>query len=259
MVVEANGVRVYCEQAGERGGRVLLLHGWGCSTKHFEPIIGALKDDFRLTAIDFPAHGRSDKPDAPWSVDDFAACVIDLMDRLALSPCDIIAHSFGGRVALKIAANAPERVNRLVLTGCAGLKAPQTEAQKRRAAAYARGKALAKAVMKVKFLAPLGERLLDKLRVKYGSADYNALDADMRETFSKIVSEDLRPLLPRVKAPTLLVFGENDTETPLWMGQTMEKEISDAGLVVFEGGDHFAYIRQWQRFCVIVRRFLKGE
>jgi pimeloyl-ACP methyl ester carboxylesterase len=78
----------------------------------------------------------------------------------------------------------------------------------------------------------------------------------MRQTFSKIVSEDLSPLLPKIKAETLLVFGSNDTETPLWMGQKMEQEIPDAGLVVFEGRSHFAYLEEWPRFCALIREFL---
>lgn len=257
MFLTANGVKVYYEQAGESGGHVLFLHGWGCSAKHFAPITQALQADHRVTVIDFPAHGQSNKPPVPWAVGDFAACVKDLVTQLDIAPCDIIAHSFGGRVALAIAANAPDTVNRLVLTGCAGLKAPQTDAQKRRSAAYRRGKRIAESVMRVRIFKPMGEMMMETLRKKYGSADYNALDADMRATFSKVVSEDLRPLLPKIKASTLLVFGENDTETPLWMGQTMEKEIADAGLIVFEGDDHFAYLKQWRRFTAIVERFLK--
>ena len=98
---------------------------------------------------------------------------------------------------------------------------------------------------------------MEKLRKKYGSADYNALDADMRKTFVKVISEDLRPLLPKIHASTLLVWGEKDTATPLWMGQAMEREIPDAGLVLFENDDHFAYLHQWPRFVAVVRAFLK--
>ena len=96
----------------------------------------------------------------------------------------------------------------------------------------------------------------EKLRKKYGSADYIRLDEDMRKTFVKVVSEDLRPLLPKIQASTLLIWGENDQETPLWMGQAMEQEIRDAGLVIFENDDHFAYLRQWPRFVTVVRAFL---
>ena len=95
------------------------------------------------------------------------------------------------------------------------------------------------------------------MQTKYGSADYNALDDEMKKTFVKVISQDLRPMLKEINASVLLVWGENDTETPLWMGQIMENEIKDAGLVVFENDDHFAYLRQWPRFVAVAKAFLK--
>ena len=102
----------------------------------------------------------------------------------------------------------------------------------------------------------MAQKGLKALQEKYGSADYNALDDEMKKTFVKVVSQDLSPLLPKIQASTLLIWGENDTETPLWMGQKMEQEIKDAGLVIFENDGHFAYLRQWQRFVTVVRAFL---
>jgi len=78
----------------------------------------------------------------------------------------------------------------------------------------------------------------------------------MRNTFVRVLGEDLSPLLPCVKAPTLLIWGAQDAETPLWMGQAMEKGIADAGLVVFEGGSHFVFLEQPQRFALIMKHFL---
>ena len=105
-------------------------------------------------------------------------------------------------------------------------------------------------------LGTASQKLLHALQQKYGSADYNALDDEMKKTFVRVVSEDLRPCLEHIQAPTLLVWGEHDDATPLWMGKTMAQEIPDAGLVVFEGQDHFAYLREWPRFVTIVKAFL---
>ena len=80
----------------------------------------------------------------------------------------------------------------------------------------------------------------------------------MRKTFVKVINQDLSELLPRIEASTLLVWGSADTETPLWMGQKMEKEIKDAGLVVFEGCSHFAFLEEPQRFLVILKTFFWG-
>lgn len=255
MMLTANGAQVYCEQTGE-GRDVLLLHGWGCTTEHFRPIISDLQSDFRLTVIDFPGHGKSGRPPQPWGVGDYARCVEEVLQQLEIKKCCIIAHSFGGRVTLHLAANKPEMVEKVVLTGCAGLKKPQTEEQKKRSRAFQKKKQLLQGMAKVPLIGALAEKAMEKLRKKYGSADYNALDAQMRQTFVKVISEDLAPLLPRIQASALLIWGEKDQDTPLWMGQKMEKEMRDAGLVVFENDDHFAYLRQWPRFVKIVRAFL---
>ena len=105
----------------------------------------------------------------------------------------------------------------------------------------------------------VAEKAEEALRKKYGSRDYNALDEEMRRTFVKVVNEDLTDLYAKFKASTLLIWGEKDTETPLWMGQEMEKLIPDAGLVILEGGSHFAYLEQIDRFCTIARQFLKED
>jgi len=257
MFLTANGVKVYYEQMGENGPNLLLLHGWGCSVKHFEPIAKDLSRDYRVTVIDFPAHGSSDRPPEPWGVKEYAACVKDLMEQLQIVPADLIAHSFGGRVALYLAANEPELVNRMVITGGAGLKKEPTEEQKKRSAAFQKKKKQLEGLTKLPLIGGFAEKSLEALRKKYGSADYNALDAEMRKTFVKVISEDLRPLLPKIHASTLLIWGEKDQDTPLWMGQAMEKEIKDAGLVIFENDDHYAYLRQWPRFVAVARAFLK--
>ena len=103
------------------------------------------------------------------------------------------------------------------------------------------------------------EKMEEKLRQKYGSRDYNALDEEMRKTFVKIVSRDLTDCYPKIRASTLLVWGDADTETPLWMGRKMEQLIPDAGLAVLEGGSHFAYLEQNTRFNLIAQHFLKEE
>ena len=256
MDITINGVRIHAEQAGAGGKPVLLLHGWGCSIRHFEPVMKDLSRDRLVTAIDFPAHGESEEPPVPWGVADFTDMTAALMDRLRICPADLIAHSFGARVAIDLAARYPEHVSRMVLTGAAGIRKPQTPEQKKKSEAYQKKKALISRLGALPGLRGPMEKLLEAERQKHGSPDYLALSPMMRQTFVKIVNEDLSDRLAKIGAPTLLVFGEKDTETPLWMGQKMEKEIPDAGLVVFENGDHFAYLREWPRFLTIVRSFL---
>jgi pimeloyl-ACP methyl ester carboxylesterase len=92
-----------------------------------------------------------------------------------------------------------------------------------------------------------------------GSADYRAVSGVMRGTLVRIVNEDISALLPKLKLPVLLIWGDKDTETPIADGRLMERLIPDAGLVVFEGAGHYAYLEQAARFCRIVEVFLRDD
>ena len=237
---------------------VLLLHGWGCDSSIFSFIENGLSEGASVLSVDFPGHGKSGDPPEPWGVPDYAEQIVLLLDELSLPSVNVVAHSFGGRVALWLASHQPERVDRLVITGGAGIRKPVSEAQKKRQARFKRLNRWCSLLKKVPLLRGWMERLQDRLRRKYGSPDYYKLNEVMRSTFVKVVNQDLLPLLPAISAPTLLIWGSDDTETPLWMGQQMEKQIPDAALIVFEGRSHFAFIEEWQRFLLIVKEFFLG-
>lgn len=259
MEAEVNGVRLHYELAGNGEKRIVLLHGWGCDGSLMAPVARALTGDARVLTVDFPAHGKSGRPPQPWGVPDFAACLRELLLRLDFLPCGVVAHSFGGRVTILLAAEHPEMFTRLVLTGAAGIRPKPTEAARKRSETYRKLKGLCEGAKKWKIFGTLPERAEESLRKKFGSRDYNALDAEMRQTFVKVISQDLTPYLPRIQQPTLLLWGTEDTETPLWMGQEMERSIPDAALIPLEGGTHFAYVEQPARFNAIVRKFLVEE
>ena len=261
MTVSLNGCAVHVERNPRKGSshRVLLLHGWGCDGAIFSTIASGLMEEADVTTLDFPGHGKSEEPPEPWGVPEYAEMTRQLIQREGLAPVDIVAHSFGARVAIYLSATWPDLVGKLAITGGAGIRPPATPEQARRQKRYKRYQAL---LGRLSALPPLQKpvsHLQDALRQRYGSPDYIRLSEGMRKTFVKIVNLDLLPLLPRINAPTLLIWGSDDTETPLWMGQAMEKSIQDAGLVVFERGSHFAFLEQWQRFLIIVKRFILEE
>lgn len=262
MFVELCGVKIYVRQMGE-GPDVLLLHGWGCSTDLMEGVAKALADGMRVTLFDFPGHGQSGRPPQPWGVPEFTELTRRLIEHLRIAPCDVVAHSFGGRVTLMLASESPQLVGRVVITGGAGLRVPQTQEGEKRASTYKRLRSAADALGKVPGLSGVADRAREALVQKYGSADYKALDAQMRKTFVKVVNQDLRGCLPGIQAPTLLYWGERDEAAPLWMGQAMEREIPDAGLITVPGAGHFVYLERLNEFTRIVRHFLledrKGE
>ncbi len=236
----------------------VLLHGWGCDGNIFSFLEREITQNSTVLTLDFPGHGMSAEPPEPWGVPEYTAQLIALLEELKLTKVNIVAHSFGGRVALELASSCPDLVDRLVITGGAGLRKQPTEEQKKRQAAYKRKNALLEKLKKLPLLGKLAEALQTKLRNKYGSPDYIKLNENMRKTFVKVINYDQAHLLERITASTLLIWGSADTETPLWMGQQMEKTIPDAALITFDGRGHFAFAEEWQRFIIIVKQFFFG-
>ncbi len=246
--------RAALEERGD-GRPLLLLHGWGVSSELFTPILDALQVGRRLIVPDLPGFGATAAPDTPWSVHDYAAWCVALLDRLGIETCDLIGHSNGGRIGIVMAATYPGRVQRMVLAGSAGIRPRRTLRGVARVRSY-------KALRMVERSGVLPSALRDLARRRAeqrGSADYRAVSGVMRGTLVRIVNEDLRTVLPHLNLPVLLIWGDKDTETPIADGQLMELLIPDAGLVVFEGAGHYAYLEQAARFCTIVEVFLRDD
>lgn len=257
MIFEAMGVQMYYEVHGEAGQPLLLLHGWGGKCESWLPVTRDFQDTHRIYVVDFPGHGRSSEPPEPWSATEYAGMIAAFIEKMDIAGCDVIAHSHGGRVTLGLASARPELVGKLVLTGCAGLPPRYTEQQNKRSSRYQQ---LKKLVNSPAVRAIFGEKQIAKwqeaLIQKYGSSDYKALTPSMRATFNKVLRQDMTDCLPKIKASTLLIWGADDTATPLWMGQEMEKKIPGAALVTLDGCGHFAYLDRYPQFKAIVRSFI---
>ncbi len=235
------------------GAPTLLLHGWGASSDLFASTIRGLGAAFDLIAPAFPGFGATPPPPVAWAVGDYVDWTLALMDALGIERANLIGHSFGGRGAIKLAALHPERVAKLVLTDAAGIRPQRDWRYHARVRVFKLTRALAQARA-----TPQPLRAWAAARItRQGSTDYQAASGTVRSSFVRVVNEDLRAYLPRIQAPTLLIWGSDDTETPLADGQLMERLIPDAGLVVFAGAGHYAYLEQSGRFCVIVKTFLQ--
>lgn len=235
------------------GRPLLLLHGWGVSSELFAPILDTLQPGRRLIVPDLPGFGATPEPPEPWSVHDYASWCVALLDRLGIETCDLIGHSNGGRIGIVMAAMFPGRVTRLVLAGSAGIRPRRTM----RDAARVRSYKLLRLMERSAALPSAVRRAAGRSADQRGSADYRAVSGVMRGTLVRIVNEDLRTMLPALSMPVLLIWGDQDAETPLEDGRLMERLIPDAGLVVFEGAGHYAYLEQPGRFCRIVEVFFR--
>jgi pimeloyl-ACP methyl ester carboxylesterase len=237
-------------QVGGRGPQLLLLHGWGGAIESFTPVLNDLQQTHTVHAFDLPGFGESSLPPTAWGSAEYAQLILNAMDRLNLHRPHLIGHSFGGQVAIRLAATWPERVGKLVLVASAGIRTrPRLVTRAKRVMARL-GKWLAV------HGGGMGERLRATIYRRIQSQDY-AQAGPLRSTLVRVITEDLTPLLPQVQAPTLLVWGEHDRDVPLAAVQVMARSIPHAELVVFENAGHFAYLDQFDRFRLLVARFLR--
>ena len=229
---------------------IVVLHGWGAHIEAVAPILAALEGAPDLIALDLPGFGESDEPGDAWNVDAHERFLAEFLDHLGVSRAHLVGHSHGGRVSIALAAAHPDRVGRLLLVDAAGLRPKRGWRYRRRVAAAKLGR-VAAAVG-----GPPGRRLQERMRARVASRDYLEASEAMRGTFRALIAEDLSDRLRRVDAPTLLVWGDQDEDTPLWMAHRMEELIPDAGLVVLEGAGHYSYADSPGQFRAVARRFL---
>jgi pimeloyl-ACP methyl ester carboxylesterase len=231
------------------GPPVLVLHGWGASIEAVYPIVTGLSPVATVHALDLPGFGQSELPREPWGVEEYQEFVAAFMDALAIEGAAVVGHSNGGRIAIRMASTEPGRASRLVLVDSAGIRPRRTLRWYRRVGMAKVGKYAAR------FMGAPGERLRALLLRRAASADYEAA-GPLRPTLVKLVNADLRPFMPTIGVPTLLVWGSRDTDTPLSAAHEMERLIPDAGLVVLEGAGHYSYLDQPTRFARIVSHFI---
>lgn len=227
------------------GPEVLLLHGWGAPAATYRLIIEHLAERCRVVAPDLPGFGGSDEPDRAWSADDFADFVVAFCRQVGLTAPILIGHSHGGRIAIKLLSrpDRPLAISKAVLMDAAGLKIKHGLWYYIKVYSYKAAKRLCP---------PLARRLAGRT----GSADYRSASPLMRQTMVRQLGEDLRPLLPRITVPVLLIWGDQDTATPLYQAKIMEREIPDAGLAVLPGAGHFAFAERWAQCRRILDAFI---
>lgn len=251
MNININGLNINYIDEGE-GEALLMLHGWGASSDSYRGIINAVKHRFRCIAPDFPGCGQSDIMPAPWTLDDYTKFVSGFINALGLENPIMFGHSHGGRVTMKAVADGIVSPAKIVLLDSAGLIPKKTAKQKLRAKSF-------KALKRILTL-PMFEKpcvgMLDRVRRHYGSADYNAAPPVLRATLVSLVNTDIRKILPKIKASSLLIWGENDTATPLADAKTIESLIPDCGLCVIPDTGHWSFVENPVLAHAIIKSFL---
>lgn len=232
MFLNIDGINVFYEREKGEKTPVLLMHGWGCDVRVMRRIFYFLVTlGHEVVSIDFPGFGKSDPPPENFTVFDYATLTEKLIKQLFDRPIIALGHSFGGRIALILGDS--ECVEKLILVSSAGIKP-------RRKPSYFVKVGLYKFCKKV----------LKKDMKNAGSTDYKALSPIMKKVFVSVVNTDLTENAKKVSVPTLLIWGENDKETPLYMAKKLNKHIRGSRLVTLNGCGHFCFADDFNSFCV---------
>ena len=228
---------------------VVMLHGWGANIGLFQNAASLIASKYKVAAPDLPGFGGTPEPPSEWTVDDYTDLAVKFIASLGLKKVILLGHSFGGRLIIKMAnrQELPFEISKIILVDAAGIKPQKSAEQKMKENVSKFGKKLLSGT----------PGLLNKLQSMAGSQDYRDASPLMRRVLVNVVNEDLTDLLPNIKQSTLLIWGTNDTATPLADARKMEQLIPDAGLAEIPGCGHFSFLENPGLFNAIISSFLK--
>ncbi len=189
--------------------------------------------------MDMTGFGKSKEMNKPYSLDDYADEIKGVIDELKVDKIDVVAHSFGARVLVRL-LQTDKRIDKIVLTGAAGLKP-------RRSIKYL--------IKKLLFII-LSRFLIRERLQNFYSSDYRRLSPIMKESFKLIVGENLDDEYKRIKNKALLIFGKRDKETPLYMAKRMKRYLKGSKLIVLDKEGHFCFSENPSAFNRAVFSFL---
>jgi pimeloyl-ACP methyl ester carboxylesterase len=236
---------------GESRQHLIWGHGWGQSSAAFVPLAEALKPFASSTLIDFPGFGKSALPPTSWGTAEYADATAHWLQSRPPAQIVWIGHSFGGRVGIQLAARHPNLLVGMVLIAAAGLPRQRTLFQQIR---FSLRKTFFKTARRFLSEGPQ----LERLRQRMGSTDYRSAGA-LRPIFNRVVSEDLTNVARQVQCPTLLIYGDEDTETPPEMGQRFKMLIPGAELTVLDSFGHLNILNEGRHQVALrIRKFLQS-
>jgi pimeloyl-ACP methyl ester carboxylesterase len=248
-----NGMNLHYSENGE-GKAIVLMHGWGCNIHTFKLLDNFLLEHFKVYNIDFPGFGKSQEPPTAWGTADYETHFKAFLKVLNIENPILIGHSFGGRIAIRTAKDTP--IHKMILIGSAGIKPTRTLEYYAKVYSFKAMRFFAELPLIYQLF---GKKMIEDRRKKAGSADYQNASEVMRGTLSKVVNEDLRHFMPNIKAPTLLIYGENDTATPVKDAKIIEKLIPDAGLIIMKNASHYVFLEQAASVHAIIDHFLAKD
>ena len=247
-----NDFNIYYEKYGTGKDNILILPGWGDTRGTFNNLISVLKNNFTIYILDYPGFGNSSFPARDLDIYDYSNLIKEFIKHNKINNPIIISHSFGGRISIILAGLEKINIKKMILIDAAGIKRKKKFKIRFKQSIY-------------KLLKKIGKILPKRIRTKYqnklisifGSTDYKNLDPNIRKSFIKVINEDLTKYLKNINTSTLLIWGENDKDTPVDDGKLMNVLIEDSGLIIIPNASHFPYLEYPYYINKIILEFLK--
>lgn len=249
--INIKGVDINYRRGGS-GTPMILMHGWGCDHSTLALFERVGREQHEVFNIDLPGFGKSAEPPVPWDTDDYTDFLEEFVKVLGIRNPILLGHSFGGRIAIRFASR--NDVERLILVDSAGIKARRSLKYYLKVYPFK----LARKIYPTLVGRKRAQRLIERMRSKSGSADYRNASPMMRRVMVNVVNTDLRRYMQAIKAPTLLIWGENDTATPMRDAHIINRLIPDSTLISFPGAGHYSFIDNPFQSAAVVRRFIQA-
>ena len=238
-----------------RGLKILILHGWGSNSGRWQRVKELLeKKGIEVLALDLPGFGIIPSPLKPWGRDDYINWILQKVKEKNWEKFNLLGHSFGGGVAVKMATNFSEKIDKLILCAPAIIKRKSIKTYLFYWLAFLGRRIFSLPGLKIFY--PQAQKLVYKLA---GARDYYVADGIMKETMKKITKEeDLETILERIKTPTLILWGKKDDVLPLKDAYRIKEKIKRSQLRVLPGARHSPHREAPEELSKILISFLQS-
>lgn len=233
---------------------IVILHGWGANKSRWEGVKSLLEQKgFQVFVPDLPGFGQEPDPPLPWGLEEYANWVVRKTQDWNLEKFILLGHSFGGSVAVKIAADFPEKAVKLILVNSSGIRLTNLSLKMRLWLPIVHFGHFVFTLPMLRNYQQLSRKILYEI---LGSPDYFGAEGIKKESLKKIFSQDIREDLKKIQAPTWIIWAKKDRQTPLRWAKIFQENIPNSQLKIVEGAGHVFPYHESQEFIDLIESFL---
>lgn len=247
MYIEVNHKKINYEMIGT-GETIFFVHGWGGTIESLRKISDLASKNFRTVVLDLPGFGKSDDPDSGWGIEEYGKLLKDFLQKLKIDNIIYFGHSFGGSLGIYLASHYTTSIKKLILCNSAY----------KRTGKVSKSAKLFNIFFRILPL-PAGLKLLTKkviYKIFFPNSDLMKFP-HLEPNFKKIMTQDMTSYLEKIKAPTLILWGKNDQDTPLIYAEELKSKIKNAKLLVFPDANHSLPLKEPKAVYEKIHNFLK--